>query len=264
MRIKKHNFIPAVGIAVLCCAVFGEVEVPPSEGPVLLDRPNPALGQIEKVFVSVAASVAEPNDEGRVYEGLEAKVIERLKSAGIEARPIFYVGKRVEYGGPHAADFTVNINGLRLADSQQYVFCIDSSLARDMILPVDRGLRIRTEVWKTEAVMEAAAAQDANKVVTEATLHQVEAFITCFLVANPKCLPPADSNAAGTLSESDSNSAAKQGVTGYAYLASKNSKVFHKSDCPSAGRIEPKNLVGYASREEAIKAGRRPCKRCKP
>ena len=48
------------------------------------------------------------------------------------------------------------------------------------------------------------------------------------------------------------------------YVASKNSRVFHRPDCKWAKRISPKNLIGFKSREEAIKSGRRPCKSCRP
>jgi micrococcal nuclease len=48
------------------------------------------------------------------------------------------------------------------------------------------------------------------------------------------------------------------------YVASRNSKVFHRPDCGYVKKILPKNLIGFMSREEAIKSGRRPCKRCKP
>ena len=48
------------------------------------------------------------------------------------------------------------------------------------------------------------------------------------------------------------------------YVASKNSKVFHRPDCKWAKRISPKNLIGFKPREEAIRSGRRPCKRCRP
>ncbi len=46
------------------------------------------------------------------------------------------------------------------------------------------------------------------------------------------------------------------------YVGNKNSKVFHRPDCPSARRLKSK--VYFDSREEAIEAGYRPCKRCNP
>ena len=48
------------------------------------------------------------------------------------------------------------------------------------------------------------------------------------------------------------------------FLASKNSKVFHKPDCKSVPTISAANLVKYVTREEAIAAGKKPCAICKP
>jgi phosphatidylserine/phosphatidylglycerophosphate/cardiolipin synthase-like enzyme len=49
-----------------------------------------------------------------------------------------------------------------------------------------------------------------------------------------------------------------------AYVASKRSAVFHKADCKSAATISEKNLVHYATREEAVEAGKKPCGECQP
>jgi phosphatidylserine/phosphatidylglycerophosphate/cardiolipin synthase-like enzyme len=48
------------------------------------------------------------------------------------------------------------------------------------------------------------------------------------------------------------------------YVASRNSAVFHKSDCKSAAKISEKNLIRYATRDEAIQAGKKPCHECNP
>jgi phosphatidylserine/phosphatidylglycerophosphate/cardiolipin synthase-like enzyme len=48
------------------------------------------------------------------------------------------------------------------------------------------------------------------------------------------------------------------------YVASARSQVFHRADCKSAAEISEKNLVHYASREEAIQAGKKPCHECNP
>ncbi|MEQ1851464.1 MAG: thermonuclease family protein, partial [Chthoniobacteraceae bacterium] len=49
-----------------------------------------------------------------------------------------------------------------------------------------------------------------------------------------------------------------------AYLASKNSEVFHTAACKSGAKILPKNLTWYQSREDATRDGRRPCAECRP
>ncbi|MCD6394346.1 MAG: hypothetical protein J7M40_12660 [Planctomycetes bacterium] len=47
-------------------------------------------------------------------------------------------------------------------------------------------------------------------------------------------------------------------------VASKNSKIFHKSTCRFAAAISQKNKLTFASPAAAAKTGRRPCKTCNP
>ncbi len=48
------------------------------------------------------------------------------------------------------------------------------------------------------------------------------------------------------------------------YIASKNSKIFHRSTCRYSKSISSKNLVKFDGRAKALQAGRRPCKTCSP
>jgi phosphatidylserine/phosphatidylglycerophosphate/cardiolipin synthase-like enzyme len=48
------------------------------------------------------------------------------------------------------------------------------------------------------------------------------------------------------------------------FVASKNSAVFHRADCKSAAKISAKNVVRYATRDEALQAGKKPCHECEP
>ena len=48
------------------------------------------------------------------------------------------------------------------------------------------------------------------------------------------------------------------------YVASVHKEPFHRVFCRWAQKISPKNAVYYNTREEAIQAGHRPCKVCKP
>jgi micrococcal nuclease len=59
-------------------------------------------------------------------------------------------------------------------------------------------------------------------------------------------------------------SADSRAQTKTAYVASAKREPFHKITCTWAGRISPQNLQTFATREQAIKAGHRPCKVCKP
>ena len=48
------------------------------------------------------------------------------------------------------------------------------------------------------------------------------------------------------------------------YVGNVNSKKFHYSDCASVAKMKPAHKVILSSREEAIKKGYVPCKRCSP
>ena len=48
------------------------------------------------------------------------------------------------------------------------------------------------------------------------------------------------------------------------YLASKNSKVFHRKTCRQGATISEKNIIRFENKNAAIQTGRRPCKICKP
>lgn len=48
------------------------------------------------------------------------------------------------------------------------------------------------------------------------------------------------------------------------FVASKNSAVFHRANCKSAAKIAEKNLIHYATRDEATQAGKKPCDECRP
>jgi hypothetical protein len=100
--------------------------------------------------------------------------------------------------------------------------------------------------------------------VTSAVLEQVEAFIHAYLAANPPNKRPSDVNDISIVPEEQVEPVVESTPAEYKYVASKNSKVFHKPDCIWAKRIKPENLVNYSSRDEAINAGKKPCKQCNP
>lgn len=48
------------------------------------------------------------------------------------------------------------------------------------------------------------------------------------------------------------------------YIGNARSKVFHLSTCERAQKIAPQNRVQFGNREEALNAGYRPCRVCRP
>lgn len=76
-------------------------------------------------------------------------------------------------------------------------------------------------------------------------------------VDSPKSTPEVGSQAAGP-------GGAAANPDDVKYVGSVNSNKFHYPWCTAANRIRPENLVTFKTREEAIAAGRVPCKICNP
>ena len=259
MKAKKYYLILAVVTGILYAPALGEERLIEEDyGGVLIGRPHPALADIEHFMVVIVPPDAEPNKDGLVWKELEAKIINKLNEAGIKIMP------GIAGNILNIDELRVYIDMLKLTDSQQYVFCIQTSLARAVYLKKQRHLLFKADVWKTEPAMQAVSVQTMPGAVTNVVLEQVEAFIYAYLAANPSSKRPSDANDISIVLKAQVKPVAKSTAAKYEYVASKNSKVFHKPDCSSARRIKPENLTDYNSRAEAIKAGKRPCKRCKP
>jgi hypothetical protein len=118
--------------------------------------------------------------------------------------------------------------------------------------------------------MQIAASQHTAAAITQIVLQQTEELIVNWTAANPPGKQAADANDIKTVAQEPSAQPTKSppprglGPAEYKYVASKNSTVFHLPGCSSAARISSANLVGYKTRDEAINAGKRPCKLCKP
>jgi len=258
METKRYYFVLAVVVGILCVPGWGELEVPRFDEPVLLGRPNPALADIDKLLVFIVPSGAEPNKDGLVFKKLEVKVKKRLQGVGIKT------DFRIAGSIFNIPELRVDVDMLKLADRQRCVFHIQTSLARAMVLPIQRSLHLKSDVWKAEPVMQAVSVQSMPDKVSKVVLDQVETFISCYQMANPRDVRPADANVVSAVTKEQAKPVTKPVVAKYNYVASKKSKVFHRSECRWTERIKPENLAGYNSKDEAIKAGKIPCKRCKP
>ena len=260
MKTKKYFLISAVFTAILCVALLGEVErdLP---NVTLLGRSNPVLEKIDTLFVTIIHPGKELNEHS--LEKLKAEINRKLNKAGIN---IFSPEPGTWYKLPILPELKVRVDMLELKQSQQYVFHIQTLLSKNIHVKTEPALQQKVDVWKTEPVMQVAPEETISDSVTNAVFEQIEVFIHAYLAANPPDKPASDKdkNCISPVPKEQVKPAVKSAPTEYKYVASRNSDVFHSPDCSSAKRIKPENLVGYSSREEAIKAGKRPCKRCKP
>ena len=263
MKTKKYYLALTVLTAILYIPALGDIQLIQSDK----TRVNPALAGIEELYVFTVQPDAEPNKDGLVWEELDGKVELKLKEAGIKIAQVTYLGGRVVMDH-NIPQLRVYIDMLKPSDSQQYVLHIRTSLVSSISLVKQPGRYIKADIWKAESAMQAASVQNMPAKVTEVVLEQVEVFIQAYHTANPPGVRSADVKTSETVSpitpKKPSELPDRQIVAEYKYVASKNSEVFHRPGCRWAEKISPRNLVVYNSTDEATKAGKRPCKLCKP
>jgi hypothetical protein len=263
MKTKKYYVILTVVTGMFCVSVLSQVELPlPDDTPFLVGRPHPALAGIDKLSVAVLGSGGEPEKDGLAWTELEAKIIDKLNKAGVKPTP-GVAGSILDI-----PELRVYINALELEDLQQYVFRIQTSLARAVHLVDERNPVFKADVWRVNPVMKAVPVGDMPAEVTNVVLEQVEVFIHAYKAANPPGKLPRDAKTgetdSPTVPERQGKPDSKLAAVEYEYVASKSSNVFHKPECRWAKNIKPANLVGYSNKDEATKDGKRPCKWCSP
>ena len=262
MKAKRYYLILCI-ISILCPVASGQIEQPQVD---LIASPNPALASIKQLDVVITTRGTDPNKDGLYSKALKAEVERQLEKAGIK---VFVPKEGVTYKLAIGSDLKVSIEMLNLDDSQQCVFRVQTSLSRAVCLNERRNLLFKSDVWTTEPVMQIEQLQKISGKVTTVVLEQVDTFIQAYRIANSSGVRTADANdtSGGVLApvpKEFSRQPIKAAVAEYKYVASKNGEVFHTPNCRSVKRISPENLVAYETREEAIKAGKRPCKVCAP
>lgn len=203
----------------------------------------------------------DPNKDAKFWKDLYGKVISRLPAN---------IRMQLTVRSSLNRTYKIRIEILGFEGSPNCVARVQSSLTWDVFLDTSLKRSAIADVWTTAPMMKVVSIQNLPETVSKMVMDQLEEFISDYQKAKSKHpqVRPSDANdtaevSAPALKES-SQQPAKKAVAGYKYVASKNSQVFHTPTCRSAKRISPENMIGYSTREEAINAGKRPCKLCTP
>ena len=267
MKAQKYCLIWGTVVAVLALTAFARPQTTiEHDEHTLLGNANPFLTGIDRLYAVILPLDIQSNNQSSLWQQLQLKLEQQLNKAGIKiiSVPVFDSGLRA-YDIP---ELRVYIDMLKSAEHQQYVFRIQTSLARAVCLTEKESLLFKADVWRVAPSMQLVSEESMSKTVTDVVLEQIEEFIHAYLVANQQSSQPSVGQikdpAPATTRRERAEPAVKTPAARFSYVASKNSKVFHNSECQWAEKIRPENLVGYNSKDEAIRAGRRPCKTCNP
>lgn len=242
--------VHAYFMAVLVGASIGGTAAPGGGLPITT---NEALVDVELLCVVPATQQMPQVEQVIDANGLKSRIEARLDEADI---------KHVEHSAGPGARLVVHIEGVAVPGSDKYVYRVQTSLNRLVLLAGRPNPQIQAEVWQARPIMKVAARPEAAEAMTTAALTQTEAFIAARKTART-------SMATGLIAQKSPGPAPAgpqnpQVVSKYPFVASRSSAVFHRPDCRWAQNIADNNLVGYQSRAEALQAGKRPCKTCKP
>ena len=262
MKIKTLYLILVIAAGFFCAAASDRIEPPSGAKPLLIDSPHPAFAGIDKLHIVIWRFGSMKEKDETFIKQLEADVKEKLRLAGIEldtkpAENILII-----------PELRIYINVLSLQDSQQCVFRVRTALARAVCLKDEQNPVFKADLWQTLPAMQAATEQEMPDKVTNIVMEQVDAFISIYKATRITGIRSKDTGTSeNVISENPAGQVEKDvnpAVPEYNYVASESSNIFHKPDCRWAQNISKENLIKYKSREEAVKAGKRPCKTCNP
>jgi hypothetical protein len=265
MKIKTYYLILSIAAGFFCAAASDQVEpLLHGDKALLINPPHPAFAGIDKLYLVVLQYSDWPDKDGPFFRQLETNIKEKLRRDGIEldtptADNILTI-----------PELRIHINTLRLEDSQQCVFHIRTALARAVCLKDEQNPVFKADIWQSVSSIQAVPAENMTAEFSDVVLEQVEDFIKIYKATNPSGTKASDTDININETASSTNPAEQtekdinSTVIEYSYVASNSSNIFHKPDCRWAQNISKENLIKYKSREEAIKAGKRPCKTCNP
>jgi hypothetical protein len=240
------------------CGGIMDMESPRDQS--LLIATHPALVDLDRLSITLATHETPQVEQLIDASALRGQIAARLKEAGLKS-----VAGEAAGTCPR---LVIQIEGVTVPDCEKYVCRVQTSVNRVVTYSDHRDLRIEAEVWRLRPVMSVMAATEAPKAIANTILVQVEAFVGAYEATRKlhSGSAPVERNVP------DPNGSARtkltpqnlQAVAQYPYVASKSSPVFHRADCRWAQNISDRNRVGYATREEAVQAGKRPCKLCRP
>ena len=153
-----------------------------NERPFLIGQPHPALVGIDTFRAVLLRSGADPGVDGLDWTQLKMEVTDELQKANIKliAGPVDNVS--------NIPELRVYVNLLKLVEAKQYVFRIQTSVARSVCLKEQEKPIFKADLWTLNPIFEAVPVEDMSSRITDIVLGQIKVFIRAYQAANPRVL----------------------------------------------------------------------------
>ncbi len=250
MNTKKFYFILII-TGLLAVLAFGQKPNAPAS--VKASQLNPAFSSLQSLNVFFVEPVLEEDVEPIIWKKIEGRVKQRL----IDSHPQLakLVRKKQTRGNSEVAQLQTVTETLNPEGGNPILFRIETSLVVELVINKKRDEYLEAKVWSLCDTIRVASQADVPRAISNLAVKHADTFAGAWLLANPM-YKKSPKKSAKPLAESEPVEAK--------YLASKNSRIFHLAPCKVTNRIKPQNLLKYETRKQAVKDGKRPCKRCKP
>ncbi|MHC4681928.1 MAG: hypothetical protein ACYTEK_24955 [Planctomycetota bacterium] len=224
-----------------------------------LNSRQESLRGVQAMTVDISCSQGG-KEAGLTEKDAGGAIEEQLKQAGIKVMPRHLWGKI-----PGRCRLKAIIQVHKPSGLETFIYNVRLYFVQTATLQRSPETTVDATTWELTWLAHGSKERLA-KAIPENLETMVDAFVEDYRAANPQPDEPsaADANDSGTPPSEPPAPESRTDVAADKFVASRNSKVFHKADCRWARNIAAANLVTYPNKDEAARDGKRPCKSCKP
>jgi hypothetical protein len=274
MKKIYYIFLITLSLSIAPQTALTADNITPGRQPLLTGTLNPALIGIRAIRVAVFPPNAVIGANDTLSANMKAAVERKLAESDTRLAALLQQGFNSALLDPPF--ISININKFSLIAGGNPVFSVQTTLSANVPLESNPVVFSRVDVWSRMDTIQAPNINAEIAAVNSLISKHIDEFVKDFSLANAAPVLPADSNNIKITTPQKTQTSAKpktevkpqapptDNQAQYSYVSSKNSKIFHKPDCSWVKNILPKNQIFYKTRDEAIAAGKQPCKKCQP
>jgi len=254
MKIKSHILVFVAGALCFLFLSGGSVKA------ALFFQTGPEYENIDAISLTIKYPANASVLEESYWSDLKIRHEQKLKEADLNVSS----DKKITHSKT-GVELSIRVELLKVPDANLFAVRIETVMARQMLLATGSDhiyiVPLSLGQWGIKFVSE----DDLPGFIENAASGHIDQFLRNYQAT--RSLQEKKNAQAGHVAadiNQPTQAIQQTQVPKYVYIASKNSVVFHKPDCRWAQNISEDNRVTYNSRDEAIKAGKRPCKSCNP
>ena len=229
--------------------------------PTSLARLNPqqaSLKGVRQMNVDVVCS-KETRETDLKQQEIRANIVKQLEQTSVEVLP-----EQLWAAAPGRCRLKVLIKVYQPPNLKTFIYNLKVYFVQTVNLQRIPQIKVDAVTWELSWLTHSDEKRLTRDVHANLRI-MIDNFIRDYQKANPKGADSPVTSDSSTVSKNiPKEQIQSDDVAAFRYVSSKNSRVFHGPRCRSAKRINPENLVTYSSRIEAVQAGKRPCKVCRP